>query len=367
MENYAVIRELVGAAFDDEVLVIFCYDNFSDVAEQFTAGQTRKARIQLLIDYVKRKGLTDRLLTGVQKTNPYQYEKFESRLKSLGPGQVAGQPSNADRTEQKKSETAITYNVNGASAGVIGQNARVYGGVHYHYHSPPASDQEKHREKPVLSEPRPHADIKNLIHPGGAVGTDSALYIKRAADEEVSAGISRPRGLVTVWGARQTGKTSLIMQVYVNAQDSDMPLRPVFVDFQSLPHSDFESLGTIWKAVASETENQLGLDPKTWDHGTRYDRNLLRLSDRIFRESDIPVLFCLDEADRVFSSPVKSDFFASVRAFYNRGAFDPVWKNVRWLLSTSSEPAFFIEDMTQSPFNIGLRVELASFTFDETR
>ncbi|MCP4109791.1 MAG: hypothetical protein GY749_30455, partial [Desulfobacteraceae bacterium] len=46
---------------------------------------------------------------------------------------------------------------------------------------------------------------------------------------------------------------------------------------------------------------------------------------------------------------------------------DPVWKNVRWLLSTSSEPAFFIEDMTQSPFNIGLRVELASFTFDETR
>ncbi len=86
--NYAVIRELVEAAFDDEGLAIFCYDNFNDVAEQFTAGQTRKARIQLLIDYVKRHGLTNRLLTGIQEANPYQYGNFESGLKSLRPGKL---------------------------------------------------------------------------------------------------------------------------------------------------------------------------------------------------------------------------------------------------------------------------------------
>jgi len=53
------------------------------------------------------------------------------------------------------------------------------------------------------------------------------------------------------------------------------------------------------------------------------------------------------------------------RGFYNRGAVDPSWKRVRWLLSTSTEPAFFIEDLTQSPFNIGLRVETGAFGTEE--
>jgi len=38
-----------------------------------------------------------------------------------------------------------------------------------------------------------------------------------------------------------------------------------------------------------------------------------------------------------------------------------VWKRVRWLLSTSSDPVFFIEDLTQSPFNIGKLVRLDNF------
>ncbi len=78
--NYETIRELVGAVFNDEDLHIFCHDNFSDVKELFTTGQTQKARIQLLIDYVERKGHTDRLLSKIRKKNDYQYNKFESRL-----------------------------------------------------------------------------------------------------------------------------------------------------------------------------------------------------------------------------------------------------------------------------------------------
>ncbi len=49
----------------------------------------------------------------------------------------------------------------------------------------------------------------------------------------------------------------------------------------------------------------------------------------------------------------------------DRGAFDPAWKKVRWLLATSSEPSFFIENVDQSPFNIGLRVNLSAFTPEE--
>ena len=44
---------------------------------------------------------------------------------------------------------------------------------------------------------------------------------------------------------------------------------------------------------------------------------------------------------------------------------DETWKKIRWLLASSSEPSFFIADLTQSPFNVGLRQELSSFTLDE--
>ncbi len=79
--NYATIRKLVEAAFDDEDLQIFCDDHFSNVAEQFATGQTKKAKVQMLIDHARRHGHTDRLLSEIRVANPYQYEKFEHGLR----------------------------------------------------------------------------------------------------------------------------------------------------------------------------------------------------------------------------------------------------------------------------------------------
>jgi len=96
----------------------------------------------------------------------------------------------------------------------------------------PAAAGERGHGRP---EPLPHVDPESLIQPGGAVDVDSRFYIKRAADEDVFHGIQRARGLVTIRGPRQTGKTSLILQAYVNAPRSGKSLRPVFVDLQLLP------------------------------------------------------------------------------------------------------------------------------------
>jgi len=231
----------------------------------------------------------------------------------------------------------------------------------------------KQQDKPV-----PQVNLADVILPGGAVDAEeSRFYIKRKADDDVLDGVQRQRGLVTIRGPRQTGKTSLMLQVYSRFRTTES-LRPVIVDFQSLSEHDFESLDNVWKAVASKMEDHLGLDmpdvnisdlniSEYWNHKASYDRNLSGFLDKyVFSEKENPVLLCLDEVDRVFSSPVKNDFFASVRAFYNRGAYDPAWKKVRWILSTSSEPSFFIEDNNQSPFNIGLAVKLGAFNHEET-
>jgi len=218
--------------------------------------------------------------------------------------------------------------------------------------------------------PAPYFDPRDLITPGGSLETNSRFYILRDADERVFDAVSRPRAVVTVRGPRQTGKTSLIMGVYAAVRQMGADLRAAFVDLQALPDHDLESLDAIWCSIAASVAEQLGLDawdPTHWRSGVGYDRNFSHFLDRfVFPNAETPpLLICLDEVDRVFDTPIKSQFFSAVRAFFNRGAFDPSWKRVRWLLSTSSEPSFFIEDLTQSPFNIGLRVELGTFTAEE--
>jgi len=137
-----------------------------------------------------------------------------------------------------------------------------------------------------------------------------------------------------------------------------------------LHNRDFKSLETIWCAIAVKVQEQLALDgwgEEKWVKKGNFDRNFSSFLDGfVFAKDSTPVLLCLDEVDRVFLSPLKSDFFSSMRAFYNRSAYDQTLKKMRWLLSTSSEPSFFIEDLNQSPFNVGHRVKLNTFTAEET-
>lgn len=218
--------------------------------------------------------------------------------------------------------------------------------------------------------PIPYVDPASLIQPGGAIDVDSRFYIQRPADKDVFDAVNKHRGIVTILGPRQTGKTSLMLRTYMNARRTDNLLRSVFIDFQALTPDDLDTPNTIWRAIAVKIDTQLeleGWEGDSWDTNSNYDRNFSRFLDRfVFANDDTPVLLCMDEVDRVFSSLLRSAFFPSVRAFYNLGAYDPVWKKVRWLMSTSSEPSFFIQDLTQSPFNIGLRVELTTFAPEET-
>ncbi len=225
--------------------------------------------------------------------------------------------------------------------------------------------------------PQPYFDPRNLIIPGMALDIDSTFYIPRKADEDVLSAVQKSRGIVTVRGPRQTGKTSLIMQVYAfvnsvkkrNQNDTEKHIRPVFIDFQAFTVKELQSSDMIWRAIAIRIAEQLKLkkwELSLWDPTVSYNRNFSDFLDSyVFEKDEEPLLICFDEIDRVFTFPARHDFFASVRAFYNRGAIDPSWKKVRWLLGTSSEPSFFIDDLTKSPFNIGLRVELNAFTDKE--
>jgi hypothetical protein len=216
---------------------------------------------------------------------------------------------------------------------------------------------------------QPQFDPRSMIIPGGSIKTDSRFYVVRNSDDQVFTDLQKSRAMVTIRGPRQTGKTSLIMGMYVALRSAEEPIRTAFVDFQALEEGSLKSRNTIWLAIAVQIAKQLriqGWKRTDWKLDDSYLINISTFLDQfVFAYDETPLLICLDEVDRSFSSPIGSKFFGSVRAFFNSGALDPSWGKVKWLLGSSSEPSFFIEDLTQSPFNIGLRVELGAFTTAE--
>ena len=88
----AAVRELVMAAFGDEELTTFCYDNFRPVYEEFTTGMSRTQKVQRLVETCDRRGEMERLLALVQKKNAYQYRRFEPQLRPSPPANPSLKP-----------------------------------------------------------------------------------------------------------------------------------------------------------------------------------------------------------------------------------------------------------------------------------
>jgi hypothetical protein len=70
----------------------------------------------------------------------------------------------------------------------------------------------------------------------------------------------------------------------------------------------------------------------------------------------------MDEVERMFSSPFRSDFFSMLRSWHNNRARGGDWTRFNMALVTSTEPYQLIADLNQSPFNVGEVIELGDFT-----
>ena len=75
-------------------------------------------------------------------------------------------------------------------------------------------------------------------------------------------------------------------------------------------------------------------------------------------------MVAIDETDSIFRTAFSPDFFAMLRSWHGLRAH-PVrrsWKKLDIILSTSTEPQFFIDRSHESPFNVGVVLPLEDFS-----
>jgi DNA-binding winged helix-turn-helix (wHTH) protein len=200
---------------------------------------------------------------------------------------------------------------------------------------------------------------------GGAMPLDSPFYIARPADEQFRAAIVRRDSIVLIKGARQAGKSSLLARGMQQAREAG--LRLVLTDFQTLNEADLDSVETLFLRLAELIAYRLDLEvwPRAvWDPLHSPNFNFERFLQRFALASTAaPVVWAVDEVDRLFTRPFAGEVFGLFRSWHNARSLDPEgpWRRLTLAMAYATEAHLFISDPNQSPFNVGTRLTLEDF------
>jgi DNA-binding SARP family transcriptional activator len=201
---------------------------------------------------------------------------------------------------------------------------------------------------------------------GGAVPLDSPFYIERSIDREFHTAIQQRESLVLVKGARETGKTSLLARGLQQARQ--MGAKVVLTDFRSFNAMHRQSAEALLLALGEMIGEQLDLDimpGDVWQSGRGPNPNFGRyLRREVLGSLSAPLVWGLDEVDRLFDCAFGGEIFGMFRSWHNERALAPSgpWSRLTLVIAYATEAHLFIKDPNQSPFNVGTRLSLADFS-----
>lgn len=202
-----------------------------------------------------------------------------------------------------------------------------------------------------------------------AVPLESAFYVVRRTDADFRNALAQRDSIILIKGARQMGKTSLLARGLHQARETGA--RVVLTDIQKLNDAYLESPEALLRTLAHWLAVQLELarmPDELWNAGCAPNINFeLYLRGEALRNITAPIVWGLDEVDRLFAYPSGGELFRLFRSWHNERALDPggPWSRLTLAIAYASEAHLFIADPNQSPFNVGTRLTLADFTPDQ--
>ncbi len=204
---------------------------------------------------------------------------------------------------------------------------------------------------------------------GGAVPLDSTFYVVRNTDDEFRTAISRQDSIILIKGARQMGKTSLLARGLHQARQGGATVVPT--DFQKLNSNQLESAQSLFLALGEWIADQLDLDvypDAVWNErrgpSVNFERYLRR---EVLNKIEKPLVWAMDEVDRLFERDYASEVFGLFRSWHNERSLDPSgpWSRLTLAIAYATEAHLFISDINQSPFNVGTRLVMEDFHFEQ--
>lgn len=199
---------------------------------------------------------------------------------------------------------------------------------------------------------------------GGVMSLDSPLYLERRSDAHFFEALARRPMIILVKGARQIGKTSLLVRGVDRMRRQHVQL--VYVDLQSIGRDSLLNQRDLFVNLSRIFARELKLSVTLDDIYDERDGPNKNFENFMFRYAlRFPVIWFMDEVDRLFEFDYYTDVFSLMRSWHNRRPIHPELGNLSLVLSYATETHLLIEDAYQSPFNVGVKVEMEDFSRDQ--
>jgi hypothetical protein len=165
------------------------------------------------------------------------------------------------------------------------------------------------------------------------------------------------------------GKTSLMNRILNHAKQQGC--RTALINFWN--REFLTNINTFLPWFCTNITEELKLEDKLdqyWKKRLGSQINCANyLTKYILPAMDNPLVIALDDVDKIFTyTEVAQDFFGLLRAWHERGNYDKIWQKFRLIISHSQEVYLKLKmKVHQSPFNVGLSIELSEFNLTQVK
>ncbi len=225
----------------------------------------------------------------------------------------------------------------------------------------------------ILPQTRSATDLQpdpSPRYPNGAVPLGSVFYLERTPfGAQIDREIRKPGALVRIKAPREMGKTSLLLRVLDSAKR--LGYQTVSLNLAQIDESILSDLNQFLRCICTNVARQLQLKPMVdeyWDEDlgskiscTDYFQHYL------LEKISTPLVLAFDEMNHIFEHPqIAKDFLPLLRSWYEEAKILPIWQKLRLIVVHSTE-IYIPLQLNQSPFNVGLPIQLDTFSQAEVQ
>ncbi|MEM8675313.1 MAG: AAA-like domain-containing protein [Cyanobacteria bacterium P01_G01_bin.67] len=206
--------------------------------------------------------------------------------------------------------------------------------------------------------------------PYGQVPLSSKFYIERPPQEAVTYDeILNPAALIRIKSPLNMGKTSLAARILAQARSHGY--HTVMLNLQLAEAPVLSDLDKFLRWLMANITFQLGIESQLDDY---WDQDLgskvscsAYLQGYILQQLSEPIVLALDEVNHLFEYPeIAQEFLPLLRFWHEEANNFSIWQNLR-LVVVHSTDVYIPLDINQSPFNVGLSIDLPTFDLDQIK
>jgi transcriptional regulator with XRE-family HTH domain len=207
-------------------------------------------------------------------------------------------------------------------------------------------------------------------YPNGAVPLGSPFYLERSPFEaQIDRELRKPGALIRIKAPKEMGKTSLLLRSLDVAKS--LGYHTVSLNIAQVDEAILSDLNQFLRWLCANVARQLHLKPRLdeyWDEdlGSKISCTAY-FQDYLLQEISTPLVLALDEVNQIFEHPqMARDFFPLLRSWYEEAKTLPIWQKFRLIVVHSTE-IYIPLQLNQSPFNVGLPIQLNTFSQAEVQ